>query len=62
MRVTDKYSTFDYGGKTYIFARITNDKLRQKHFYVKNMATEDVYEVTYDEKTAEVKVVSEVNG
>lgn len=62
MRVTDKYSTFDYGGKTYIFARITNDKLRQKHFYVKNMSTEDVYEVTYDEKTAEVKVVSEANG
>lgn len=62
MRVTEKYSTFDYGGKTYIFARITNDKLRLKHFFVKNMITEDVYEVTYDENTAEVKVVSEKNG
>lgn len=62
MRVTEKYSTFDYGGKTYIFARITNDKLRLKHFFVKNMITEDVYEVTYDENTAEVKMVSEKNG
>ena len=62
MRVTEKYSTFDYGGKTYIFARITNDKLPLKHFFVKNMITEDVYEVTYDENTAEVKVVSEKNG
>ena len=62
MRVTEKYSTFDYGGKTYIFARITNDKLRLKHFFVKNMITEDIYEVTYDENTAEVKVVSEKNG
>ena len=62
MRVTEKYSTFDYGGKTYIFARNTNDKLRLKHFFVKNMITEDVYEVTYDENTAEVKMVSEKNG
>lgn len=63
MRVTEKYSTFDYGGKTYTFARITKDKLQKvKHFFVKNMITEDVYEVTYDENTAEVKVVSEKNG
>lgn len=62
MRVTKKYLTFYYGGKNYTFARVTNDELPKEHFYVKNMTTEDVYEVTYDEKTAEVKVVSEANG
>lgn len=62
MRVTKKYLTFYYGGRNYTFARVTNDELPKEHFYVKNMTTEDVYEVTYDENTAEVKVVSEANA
>ena len=48
MDVTEKYSTFQYGGKTYIFARVTKDNLPNNHFYVRNMTTDDIYEVTYN--------------
>ena len=57
MDVTEKYSTFQYGGKTYIFARVTKDNLPNNHFYVRNMTTDDIYEVTYNQDSGTIKFV-----
>ena len=58
MKVTKKYFTFSYGGKNYIFARITNDKLPKSHFFAKNMTTGDIYEVNYGVNTVKIETVS----
>lgn len=62
MDVTEKYSTFQYGGKTYIFARVTRDNLPNNFFYVRNMTTDDIYEVTYNQDSGTIKFVRKANA
>ena len=62
MDVTEKYSTFQYGGKTYIFARVTRDNLPNNYFYVRNMTTDDIYEVTYNQDSGTIKFVRKANA
>lgn len=57
LRISDKYFTLVYGGKTYTFARITSDKLSANHFFVKNTKTRNIFEVTYDNNSAELKFI-----
>ena len=58
MSVSNKYSTFSYGGKNYFFARITADDLPKNHFFAKNK-TKDIYEVTYNKDIGTIKIVSQ---
>ena len=62
MDVTEKYSTFQYGGKTYIFARVTRDNLPNNYFYVRNMTTDDIYEVTYNQDSGTIKFLRKANA